>query len=163
MSVPSVTAFFDEATFTVTYVVTDPGSAHAAIIDPVLDFDPASGRTSTASADAVAGFVRDNGLTVDWILETHVHADHLTAAPYLEAELGGRIHGEYGSDDTWRLHGWYGGQSERFGALIAEEGILQPLGETATSLAEAVDAARRIGFPVVVRPSYVLGGRGMAI
>jgi glyoxylase-like metal-dependent hydrolase (beta-lactamase superfamily II) len=91
MSAPAVTAFFDEATFTVTYVVTDPGSAHAAIIDPVLDFDPASGRTSTASADAVAGFVRDNGLTVDWILETHVHADHLTAAPYLEAELGGRI------------------------------------------------------------------------
>jgi len=91
MSAPAVTAFFDEATFTVTYVVTDPGSAHAAIIDPVLDFDPASGRTSTASADAVAGFVRDNGLTVDWILETHVHADHLTAAPYLKAKLGGRI------------------------------------------------------------------------
>ena len=91
MSAPAVTAFFDEATFTVTYVVTDPGSAHAAIIDPVLDFDPASGRTSTASADEVAGFVRDNGLTVDWILETHVHADHLTAAPYLKAKLGGRI------------------------------------------------------------------------
>ena len=91
MSAPAVTAFFDEATFTVTYVVADPGSAHAAIIDPVLDFDPASGRTSTASADEVIGFVRDNGLTVDWILETHVHADHLSAAPYLKAEFGGRI------------------------------------------------------------------------
>lgn len=91
MSAPEVTAFFDEATFTVTYVVADPASAHAAIIDPVLDFDPASGRTSTASADEVAGFVKNNGLTVDWILETHVHADHLTAAPYLKAELGGRI------------------------------------------------------------------------
>ena len=91
MSAPAVTAFFDEATFTVTYVVADPGSAHAAIIDPVLDYDAASGRTSTASADAVAAFVRDNGLTVDWILETHVHADHLTAAPYLKEQLGGRI------------------------------------------------------------------------
>jgi glyoxylase-like metal-dependent hydrolase (beta-lactamase superfamily II) len=91
MSAPSVTAFFDEATFTVTYVVADPDSAHAAIIDPVLDFDPASGRTSTASADKVAGFVADNGLDVDWILETHVHADHLTAAPYLKEKLGGRI------------------------------------------------------------------------
>jgi glyoxylase-like metal-dependent hydrolase (beta-lactamase superfamily II) len=91
MSAPSVTAFFDEATFTVTYVVADPDSAHAAIIDPVLDYDPASGRTSTASADKVAGFVGDNGLHVDWIFETHVHADHLTAAPYLKEKLGGRI------------------------------------------------------------------------
>jgi glyoxylase-like metal-dependent hydrolase (beta-lactamase superfamily II) len=91
MSTPAVTAFFDEATFTVTYVVADPASAHAAILDPVLDYDPASGRTSTASADAVAAFVADNGLTVDWILETHVHADHLSAAPYLKDQLGGRI------------------------------------------------------------------------
>ncbi len=91
MSVPSVTAFFDEATFTVTYVAADPESAHAAIIDPVLDYDPASGRTSTSSADAVAAFVGDNGLTVDWILETHVHADHLSAAPYLKDKLGGQV------------------------------------------------------------------------
>ena len=91
MSVPSVTAFFDDDTFTVTYVVADPDSARAAIIDPVLDYDPASGRTSTASADKVARFVGDNGLDVDWILETHVHADHLTAAPYLKEKLGGSI------------------------------------------------------------------------
>jgi glyoxylase-like metal-dependent hydrolase (beta-lactamase superfamily II) len=91
MSAPSVTAFFDEATFTVTYVAADPGSGHAAIIDPVLDYDPAAGRTSTASADAVAAFVSDNGLTVDWILETHVHADHLSAAPYLREKLGGQV------------------------------------------------------------------------
>ena len=91
MSAPSVTAFFDEATFTVTYVAADPASAHAAVIDPVLDYDAASGRTSTTSADAVAAFVADNGLTVDWILETHVHADHLSAAPYLKKKLGGRI------------------------------------------------------------------------
>jgi glyoxylase-like metal-dependent hydrolase (beta-lactamase superfamily II) len=91
MSQLSVTAFFDEATFTVTYVAADPGSAQAAIIDPVLDFDPASGRTSTASADKVVDFVRTNDLSVGWILETHVHADHLTAAPYLKEKLGGRI------------------------------------------------------------------------
>jgi glyoxylase-like metal-dependent hydrolase (beta-lactamase superfamily II) len=91
MSAPSVTAFFDEATFTVTYVAADPGSAHAAVIDPVLDYDATSGRTSTTSADAVAAFVADSGLTVDWILETHVHADHLSAAPYLKKKLGGRI------------------------------------------------------------------------
>jgi glyoxylase-like metal-dependent hydrolase (beta-lactamase superfamily II) len=91
MSQLSVTAFFDETTFTVTYVAADPGSAQAAIIDPVLDFDPASGRTSTASADKVVDFVRTNDLSVGWILETHVHADHLTAAPYLKEKLGGRI------------------------------------------------------------------------
>jgi glyoxylase-like metal-dependent hydrolase (beta-lactamase superfamily II) len=87
----SVTAFFDEATFTVSYVGADPETGRAAIVDPVLDFDPASGRTSTASADKLVGFVRNNGLTVDWILETHVHADHLTAAPYLQEMLGGTI------------------------------------------------------------------------
>jgi glyoxylase-like metal-dependent hydrolase (beta-lactamase superfamily II) len=91
MSAPSVSAFFDDATFTVTYVVADPDTAQAAIIDPVLDYDSAAGRTSTGSADQVAAFVRDNGLVVDWILETHVHADHLTAAPYLRERLGGTV------------------------------------------------------------------------
>jgi glyoxylase-like metal-dependent hydrolase (beta-lactamase superfamily II) len=90
MSTLSVTAFFDPATFTVTYVAADPDSTHAAIIDPVLDYDAASGRTSTSSADEVVAFVRNSGLTVDWILETHVHADHLSAAPYLQDKLGGR-------------------------------------------------------------------------
>jgi glyoxylase-like metal-dependent hydrolase (beta-lactamase superfamily II) len=91
MSAPAVTAFFDEATFTVSYLAADPNTGHAAIIDPVLDFDPASGRTSTVSADKVIEFVGNNGLTVDWILETHVHADHLSAAPYLQNKLGGKI------------------------------------------------------------------------
>ncbi len=88
---PEVTAFFDEATNTVSYVVRDPAGAHCAIVDSVLDFDQPSGRTSTASADAIVGFVRDHGLEVDWLLETHVHADHLSAAPYLQDQLGGRI------------------------------------------------------------------------
>jgi len=89
MSKPNVSAFFDEATFTVTYVVSDPDTGHAAVIDPVLDFDAASGRTSTRSADEVIAHVKDNDLTVDWILETHVHADHLSGAPYLKEHLGG--------------------------------------------------------------------------
>lgn len=90
MNHPEVRAFFDEATFTVTYVVSDPETQRAAIIDPVLDYDPASGRTSTRSAEAVIEHVRDFGLGVDWILETHVHADHLSAAPHLKDQTGGK-------------------------------------------------------------------------
>jgi glyoxylase-like metal-dependent hydrolase (beta-lactamase superfamily II) len=87
---PEIEAFFDPATFTWTYVVMDPESNQAAIIDPVLDYDPASSRTSTQSADAVIDFVRRKGLDIDWILETHVHADHLSGASYLKEVLGGR-------------------------------------------------------------------------
>lgn len=90
MSKPEVKAFFDGATFTVSYVVSDPATAKAAIIDPVLDYDPASGRTSTTSADQLIAYVNGNGLSVDWILETHVHADHLSGAPYLKEKLGGQ-------------------------------------------------------------------------
>jgi len=88
---PQVKAFFDEATFTVSYVVRDPGSKACAIIDSVLDYDPASGRTAQDSADAVVAYVRAEGLEVAWQLETHAHADHLSAAPYLQATLGGRL------------------------------------------------------------------------
>ncbi|MDV7269710.1 MBL fold metallo-hydrolase [Thioclava sp. A2] len=91
MSRPDVKAFFDEATFTVTFVVTDPGSTACAIVDSVLDFDYASGRTDTRSADAVIAYVQENALEVAWILETHVHADHLSAAPYLQERVGGKI------------------------------------------------------------------------
>jgi len=90
MKKPEVRAFFDEATFTVTYVVSDPATSRAAIIDPVLDFDAASGRTSTTSADEVITYLRANDLGVDWILETHVHADHLIGAPYLKETVGGQ-------------------------------------------------------------------------
>ncbi|MBT8067394.1 MAG: MBL fold metallo-hydrolase [Gammaproteobacteria bacterium] len=90
MSTPKVSAFFDEATFTVTYIVSDPKTSQAVIIDPVLDYDPASGRTSTSSADQVVEHVRANKLSIDWILETHVHADHLSGAPYLRDKLGGK-------------------------------------------------------------------------
>jgi glyoxylase-like metal-dependent hydrolase (beta-lactamase superfamily II) len=96
---PQVTTFFDEATFTATHVVVEPDGSHAAIVDSVLDFDPKSGRTSTASADEVLAFVAKNGLTVDWILETHAHADHLTAAPYLKEKLGAKIGPKIGIGD----------------------------------------------------------------
>jgi len=91
MTQPDVQAFHDEATFTVTYVVSDPATRRAAIIDPVRDFDAASGRLSTRSADAVIDYVNENELHVDWILETHVHADHLSGAPYLQEKLGGTL------------------------------------------------------------------------
>jgi len=88
---PRVKAFFDEATFTVSYVVSDPNGSACAIIDSVLDYDAASGRTRERSADAVIAYVRDEGLKVVWQLETHAHADHLSAAPYLQKALGGRL------------------------------------------------------------------------
>lgn len=88
---PDVTAFFDQPTNTVSYVVTDPASRRCAIVDSVLDFEPASGRTSKDSANAIITHVKEHGLTVEWILETHVHADHLSAAPYLARELGGQM------------------------------------------------------------------------
>lgn len=88
---PIIRTFFDEPTFTATHVVHDPATNRAVVIDPVMDFDPASGRTSHASADAVIGYVREQRLTVDWLLETHAHADHLSDAPYLKQHLGGQI------------------------------------------------------------------------
>jgi len=88
---PDVAAFFDEETFTVSYVVGDPATGRAAIIDSVLDFDHASGRTRHVSADKIVAHVESKGLKIDWVLETHVHADHLTAAPYLRERLGAPI------------------------------------------------------------------------
>ncbi len=88
---PYVKAFFDTATNTVSYVVREPEGRACAIIDSVLDYDQAAGRTDTSSADAIITWVKDEGLQVAWILESHVHADHLSAAPYLQIHLGGKI------------------------------------------------------------------------
>jgi glyoxylase-like metal-dependent hydrolase (beta-lactamase superfamily II) len=88
---PIITPFFDPATFTYSYVVGDPATRRCAIIDAVLDYDPVAGRISHGSAERLITFVREQGLTVDWLLETHVHADHLSAAAYLQGELGGRL------------------------------------------------------------------------
>ncbi len=90
MNTPKVTGFFDEATNTISYVVADPVTKACAVIDSLLDFDQASGRTRTTSADQIIAFVRESGLTCEWIIDTHVHADHLTAAPHIRREIGGR-------------------------------------------------------------------------
>jgi len=84
-----VEPFFDPATFTYSYVVSDPETRQCAVIDSVLDYDPASGRTSHATAQRLVDYVREQDLKVQWLLETHVHADHLSAAPYLKQQLGG--------------------------------------------------------------------------
>ena len=86
-----IRSFFDGGTFTVTHVISDPATAKAAVIDSVLDFDPASGRTSFASADKVIEYIQSEGLEIEWLLETHVHADHLSAAPYFQEKLGGKL------------------------------------------------------------------------
>ena len=88
---PEVTGFFDEQSNTISYVVRDPGSQACAVIDPVMEFDPASGRLTFESADTVIAFIREHDLTLEWIIETHVHADHLSGAPYIQQELGGKI------------------------------------------------------------------------
>ena len=88
---PNITAFFDKATNTISYIVCDPNGSSCAVIDSVLDFDFASGRTDTRSADKLINFIKENKLDVQWLLESHVHADHLSAAPYIQMEVGGKI------------------------------------------------------------------------
>ncbi|MEQ3725173.1 MBL fold metallo-hydrolase [Alcanivorax sp.] len=88
---PVVTAFFDQDTNTVSYVVTDPATHHCAIIDSVLDYNPNAGRTAYSSAQRIVNHIQQNNLTVDWLLETHVHADHLSAAPWIQQQVGGRL------------------------------------------------------------------------
>jgi glyoxylase-like metal-dependent hydrolase (beta-lactamase superfamily II) len=87
---PDVVCFFDDKTNSASYVVSDPETGHAAIVDPILDYDPVSGRTSIDSAQKIVDHVGDKKLTVDWIVETHVHADHLTASVWLKEKLGGK-------------------------------------------------------------------------
>ena len=91
MKYPQVKVFFDEATHTFSYVVWDPATLKAAVLDSVLDYDAAAGRTRHASADQVIAFVQVQGLEVEWVIDTHVHADHLSAAPYVQARLGGKL------------------------------------------------------------------------
>lgn len=86
-----VQSFFDPATNTVSYIVSDPATHHCAVIDSVLDYDPSAGRTSTESAQRIVDAVREQHLTVDWLLETHAHADHLSAAPWIQEQVGGKL------------------------------------------------------------------------
>ncbi|KEZ78440.1 MBL fold metallo-hydrolase [Salinisphaera hydrothermalis] len=86
-----VQSFFDPATNTVSYIVSDPATRHCAVIDSVLDYDPSAGRTSTESAQRIVDAIREQHLTVDWLLETHAHADHLSAAPWIQDQVGGKL------------------------------------------------------------------------
>lgn len=88
---PDVTAFFDQDTNTVSYVVADPATHHCAIVDSVLDYNANAGRTSHSSAQRIVDHIKQNNLTVDWLLETHVHADHLSAAPWIQQQVGGQL------------------------------------------------------------------------
>ena len=133
---PGVNAFFDEKTNTVTYVVTDGSGSSCAIIDPVLDFDPAAGRTSTESADRVMDYIQANGLEVAWILETHVHADHLSAAAYLKSKTGGRTgtgrlitRVQATFKDIFKLGDEFAPNGEQFDCLF-DDGDLLELGTT---------------------------------
>ncbi len=134
MNAPRVRAFFHEPTFTVSYLVWDPATRRAAIIDSVLDFDHASGRTGTASAEAILAAVREEGVTVDWLLETHAHADHLSAAPFLKQATGAPIViGEHIKavqrvfKDVFNL-GYVTADGRPFDRLVADGDTL-PLGE----------------------------------
>lgn len=105
MTAPNVKAFFDEPTNTVSYVVTDPETGTCAIIDSVYDYDASSGATKTESADEIIAYIKENDLTVAYILETHAHADHFSAAPYLQEELGGVIGIGRHIDDVQKVFG----------------------------------------------------------
>lgn len=111
---PDVTAFFDEDTNTASYVIADPSSIACAVIDPVLDYDPASGRTATGSADDLINYIVSSGHQVEWILETHVHADHLSAAPLIRERLGGRIGIGWRITDVQRIFGEVFGEGADF-------------------------------------------------
>ena len=102
---PSVDSFFDPKTNSISYIVSDRATGHAAVVDPVLDFDPVAGRTSTESADRLIAAVERGGLSVDWILETHVHADHISAAPYVQGRIGGRTGIGAGVTDVQKTFG----------------------------------------------------------
>lgn len=125
---PNVESLFDEATYTASYVVSDPSSGKAAIIDPVLDFDAASGRTAHHSADRILSFVQKNQFDVQWILETHVHADHLTAAQRLKEATGATIgigdnvtHVQSVFGDAFHLSASFDRTGAQFGKLFADE------------------------------------------
>lgn len=167
---PQVKAFFDKATFTITYVVSDPETRHCAIIDSVLDYDPKSGRTRTDSADDVIDYVKTEGLSVDWLLETHAHADHLSAAPYLKRELGGRIaigahitmvqavfknlfnaESEFATDGSQFDHLFHGGDTFEFGSLQAH--VLHTPGHTPACVTYVIGDAAFVGDTLFM-PDY---------
>ena len=162
LSHAQVEAFFDPATWTVSYLVVDPATRHAAIVDPVLDFDPKSGRTSTVSSDRLLARIREQGLTVDWILETHAHADHLSSAAYLKGLVGGKVaigrhiqqvqkvfkglfnlEAEFLPDGSQFDHLFDDGEHFQIGSLQAQ--ALYVPGHTPADMAYLVDGAAFVG------------------
>ncbi|WP_422003368.1 MBL fold metallo-hydrolase [Reyranella sp.] len=171
-AVPSIDAFFDEATFTVTYLVRDPATGRAAIIDPVRDYDPKSGRLSTTSADRVLEKVAARGVGVDWILETHAHADHLTAAPYLKEKTGAKVAIGAHIRDVQAIFkpvfnaGDVSGDGREFDRLLAD-GERLPLGALEIEVMHLpghtpADVAYRIGDAVFVGDTIFMPDYGTA-
>lgn len=167
---PEVKAFFDEATHTVSYVVSDPETRHCAIIDSVLDYDPKSGRTSMRSAEVIIDFVRAGDLKVGWILETHAHADHLSAAPYLQERLGGKtaigahisevqtiFKGVFDAEATFRTDGsqfdhlFVDGESFKIGTITAQ--VMHTPGHTPACLTYVIGDAAFVGDTLFM-PDY---------
>jgi glyoxylase-like metal-dependent hydrolase (beta-lactamase superfamily II) len=169
---PIIDAFFDEATHTVTYLVTDPETRRAAIVDPVLDYDHKSGKASTASAERVLAKVAERQASIDWILETHAHADHLTAAPLLKSRTGARVViGEHIRDVQKIFRKVFNASDvsddgREFDRLVAD-GETLPLGNLAIEVMHLpghtpADVAYRIGDAVFVGDTIFMPDYGTA-
>jgi glyoxylase-like metal-dependent hydrolase (beta-lactamase superfamily II) len=169
---PAIHAFFDEPTFTVTYLVSDPAMRRAAIVDPVLDYDHRSGRLSTASADRILAEASERGLTVDWVLETHAHADHLTAAQHIRQKTGAVIAiGEHIADVQKIFAPVFGatdvsGTGAEFGKLL-KDGDRLALGALEVEVMHLpghtpADVAYRIGDAVFVGDTIFMPDFGTA-
>ena len=169
---PIIDAFFDEATYTVTYLVTDPETRRAAIVDPVLDYDHKSGKASTASAERVLAKAAERQASIDWILETHAHADHLTAAPLLKSRTGARVViGEHIRDVQKIFRKVFNASDvsddgREFDRLVAD-GETLPLGNLAIEVMHLpghtpADVAYRIGDAVFVGDTIFMPDYGTA-
>ena len=169
---PVIDAFFDEPTSTITYLVSDAVQHRAAIVDPVLDYDHRSGKVSTQSADRVLAKAAERGVQVDWVLETHAHADHLTAAPHIKARTGAKVAiGEH-IKDVQRIFkpifaaADVSGEGREFDRLLADEERL-PLGSREIEVMHLpghtpADVAYRIGDAVFVGDTIFMPDYGTA-